>query len=103
MGRSGKAHVAVRGYKDRHKAWNCKGTNDYINCDTVVYMMNIYPNLSVEKYLNDKGGDWDRDEYALSSMLQFLWRSCIREGKPVTFIIPNPRMRNLFLDWLHEV
>ena len=100
-GRAKKSHMAIPGYKSRHVAWTCKGTNDYRYCDTVVYLMNVYPNVNVQKYLNDKGGDWNADEYALSCMLQFIWRSCIRDGKPIELMIVNPRMRELFVNWLN--
>jgi len=100
-GRAKNSYLAIPGYKSRHLAWTCKGTNDYRHCDTVVYLMNVYPNVNVQKYLNDKGGDWNQDEYALSCMLQFIWRSSIRDGKPIELMIVNPRMRELFVNWLH--
>lgn len=40
-------------------------------------------------------------EYALSALLQWIWRSAIRNGKKVTIYIPAPRMRQLLTDWLN--
>ena len=100
-GRAGKKHMAIPSYKNRHIPWTTKGTNDYRHCNTVVYIHNVFPNVNVQKYLNDKGANWNDNEYALSCLLQFLWRSCIRDGKPVRIMIVNTRMRKLFEDWLN--
>ena len=44
----------------------------------------------------------DEDGYAISEMLQFLWRSGIRDGKRITVYIPSRRMRNLLINWIEE-
>jgi hypothetical protein len=40
------------------------------------------------------------DIYALSEMIQVLWRTAIRNDEPVMFYIPSERMRGLFHLWL---
>lgn len=40
------------------------------------------------------------DIYALSEMLQFLWRFQIRRHDPVNLYIPSQRMRGLLKVWL---
>ncbi len=106
-GRKSKSHMAIPGYANTDKtkkygwlAFNTKGTNEYDKCTNVVYLQDVYPNLSVEKYLNDKGAGWNRNDYALSTMLQFIWRSAIRRGKPIDLYVPSGRMRQLLVDWL---
>lgn len=42
------------------------------------------------------------DEYALSEILQFIWRSAIRDGKDIWVYIPSIRMRTLFKKWIDE-
>lgn len=37
----------------------------------------------------------EETNYALSEMLQFIWRSAIRDGKEIWIYIPSIRMRNL--------
>ena len=44
----------------------------------------------------------DEDAYALSEMLQLIWRSRIRKGESINVYIPSRRMRELFEDWLKE-
>ncbi len=41
------------------------------------------------------------DEYLNSQMLQWIWRSRIRDDKPINLAILSPRMKKLFLDWLY--
>lgn len=42
------------------------------------------------------------DQYALASLLQFIWRSAIRSGEPITIYIPSRRMRELLIGWINE-
>ena len=44
----------------------------------------------------------DEDGYALSEMLQFIWRSAIRNGEEIWVYIPSIRMRNLLKQWIEE-
>ena len=37
-----------------------------------------------------------QDDFALSEMVQWVWRSAIRDGKPITLYIPSDRMYQLF-------
>lgn len=41
------------------------------------------------------------DDYALSEMIQWVWRSAIRDGKEIWVYIPSRRMRELFQNWLN--
>ena len=44
---------------------------------------------------------FDKDLWALSTMLQFIFRSRLRKGEPINLYIPSKRMRELFLKWLN--
>lgn len=35
-------------------------------------------------------------------MVQFIWRSRIRNNEPIHVYIPSARMRNLFIRWLND-
>ncbi len=88
---------------------NARATNDFRDRSVLVYAMNSFPNPYVKRYFenkNDADGtniDVDADAYALSVMLQWIFRSCIRDGEPIKIYIPSTRMRKLLLDWLHGV
>lgn len=51
---------------------------------------------------NDNIEGITESNYALSEMLQFIWRSAIRDGKEIWIYIPSIRMRNLLKQWIKE-
>lgn len=44
----------------------------------------------------------NEDNFALSEMLQFIWRSAIRKGEEIYIYIPSIRMRELLEKWIVE-
>ena len=80
----------------------CRATNKYSYKWYLAHCYDRHPNLSVETYLYEYGSPIDKNVFALSEMLQWIWRSRIRNGEPIVLAIPNMRMHNLFLDWLSE-
>lgn len=93
-----------------------RGTNAHIACDHAIYLYDQNPNPQIFKFLGiDPGGVEARrfaDHYALTELVQWLFRSAIRVGgingtdrpyqprKPVTVYMPSERMRNLLTNWL---
>ena len=57
--------------------------------------------MPVEVYLKDYGFNIDRDAYATAELVQWVFRSAVRNGKPITIYFLNKRMRNLFTEWLN--
>ena len=90
-------------YKAGFVPCNTKGTNDYRHKTSLAYLLNVFPNTNVMCYLSARGVPLNRDRYALSEMIQWIWRSAIRDGKEVTLYVPSRRMRTLLTDWLNEV
>ena len=64
--------------------------------------MNRYMNPIVKNFFLQHGVAVDEDGYALSEMLQFIWRSAIRNGEEIWVYIPSIRMRNLLKQWIEE-
>lgn len=81
---------------------DCKATNDYASKNTMFYLYSKFPNVFISPFCKSRGATINEDGYALSSMLQWLWRGCIRKGEPMKVIILSKRMRDLFKDWLYE-
>jgi hypothetical protein len=91
--------------KDYFKQWlpfNTKATNEYANCHNVAYLCNIFLNVDIKTVASKKGHPVDEDMYALNEMIQFIWRSAIRNQEPINLYIPSARMRNLFKNWLND-
>ena len=92
-------------HKEGRETWiypKCRATNDYSNKKVMVYALDVHPNSAVDAYLTDMGLPVDRDLYALSQLVQWLWRGCIRNGEPMTVAVLAPRMRKLFEKWLAD-
>lgn len=79
---------------------NARATNNYRDRKTLLYLLNRFPNPEIEKYYRKLGFPMDQDKFALSEMLQWIWRSAIRDGQSINIYIPSRRMRNLLRGWL---
>lgn len=89
-------------YSNRFVPSNMRATNDYKDCGAVAYLVNKFFNPNIKQFFIAHGITVDEDAYATSEMLQFLWRSAIRQGKPITVYIPSSRMRSLLKKWIAE-
>lgn len=80
---------------------NCRATNEYRERTALIYLVNRFIHPYIEHLFNAKGISFDRNTYALSEMIQWIWRSAIRDDKPIDIYIPSERMRNLLKAWLN--
>lgn len=92
--------VQGKGYTKRFVTFNMKATNKYKDCDALVYICNIFMNATEKQFYASHGIEVDQDAYALSIMVQWLWRSAIREGHAVQLYIPSRRMRTILMNWI---
>ena len=79
---------------------NARATNDFADRTVLLYLINRYLNPEIKKYFSKRGFPLDEDQFATSEMIQWVWRSAIRKGKPIHLFIPSSRMRGLLYDWL---
>jgi hypothetical protein len=93
-----------------------RGTNDHISCTHAVYLYDQNPNPQLLSFLGMKRDSLEAsrfsDAYALTELVQWLFRSAIRvggingtlnSGRPrerATVYVPSGRMRNLLTNWL---
>ncbi len=81
---------------------SAKATNEYRNRRYLAYMANKFIDPNVSKFFSARNVKIDPDEFALSEMLQWIWRSCIRDDKPIELYIPSRRMRELLQGWIES-
>lgn len=79
-----------------------RATNDHGNKDVVLHLYNRFPNENVRVYFEQHGLKLDRDRFALAEMIQFVFRSAVRNGKPITLYVGSTRMKDLFEQWLSQ-
>lgn len=92
--------IKGKGYTKAFLTFNAKATNAYKDRDCLVYVANLFMNVNEKTFYQMHGIEVDEDIYALSIMVQWIWRSAIRDGKKVNLYIPSKRMRNLLINWI---
>lgn len=92
-----------KGYSKCFLPFNARATNSYRNKTCLAYMANVYMNVGEKLMYAGRGCDIDEDVYALSVMLQWIWRSAIRDGRDITLYLPSVRMRELLVSWMNKV
>ena len=81
---------------------NARGMNDFGHKKKLAYLLNFFVPADIKKFINHYNFEFDEDQYDLSVLLQWIWRSQIRNGKPIDIYIPSDRMRNLLCQWILE-
>lgn len=92
--------IRGKGYSKSFLTFNAKATNEYRNRNCLVYITNLFMNVNEKRFYQLHGVEVDEDTYALSIMVQWIWRSAIRDGQDVYLYIPSSRMRNLLINWM---
>jgi hypothetical protein len=77
-----------------------RATNEYRDKKNLAYLVNRYLNPGLTQYFKSRGVEVDEDLYAVSELIQWLWRSQLRDGKSINLYIPSRRMRGLLRDWM---
>lgn len=89
-----------KGYTRGFIPVNSRSTNEYVHKNCCAYLVNRFLNPIDRGFFEDKGINVNEDVWALSELLQWLFRSAIRVKQPINLYIPSSRMRKLLLDWL---
>lgn len=90
------------GYVRGFLSCNARATNQWKDRRAVAYAANRFIDPNVKTFFYKKGIKLDDDGFALSELIQFVWRSAIRDGKEIWLYIPSRRMRRLFEAWLEK-
>ena len=98
-----KSQITGKGYTKGFLSINARATNLYKERKYLCYLVNIYFNPMIKGFFQDRGIEIDENGYALSEMLQWIWRSAIRDGNPIWIYIPSSRMRTLLQNWISEI
>lgn len=83
---------------------NCgaRATNDFKHKKNLAYLINRFYNPMIEKFFISRGVTIDQDNWALAELIQWMFRSAIREHQPINIYIPSDRMRRLLIQWLEK-
>lgn len=81
---------------------NARATNEYADANTCIYLSNRYMNPMIKRFFYSHDIKVDEDLFALSELLQWIFRSAIRNQEPIDVYIPSSRMRTLLEKYLNN-
>lgn len=95
-------YISGKGFSRGLVACNARGTNNYRERKSLAYLINFFMQPDIKKFIEHYHIEFDEDLFSLSALLQWIWRSQIRDGQPIDIYIPSERMRMLLLMWIDE-
>lgn len=95
-----KSFIGDKRYTKNWLPFNCRATNEFKDVEHVAYLVNVFPSPILIKAAHGKDTEFNDDIHALGELLQFLYRGCLRENKPMKIYLPSSRMRKLLFKWL---
>lgn len=79
---------------------NARASNEYADRWALAYFQNMNMQPLFDQWLQSCGVEVDKDLFSLSCLIQWIFRSRIRNDEPILLYLPSPRMRQLLQDWL---
>ena len=79
--------------------YNSRATNIHIERENLAYLVNRFINPIYIGFFRENGIKLDEEKFALSELLQWIWRSKIRTNQPINLYIPSSRMRRILKEW----
>lgn len=79
---------------------NARATNSYSDRHNLAYMYNRYLRPIEKQFLQTKGITVYEDLFGLSELLQWIFRSAIRNKEVIYLYLPSHRMRELLHNWI---
>lgn len=95
-----RSKISGDGYKKGFVSLGTRATNDYADKSALAYCANTFLNPMIKQFFYMHDITINEDLYALSELIQWIWRSRIRQGLPIDLYIPSSRMRDLLINWL---
>ncbi|MGL5971056.1 MAG: hypothetical protein ACRCZL_03480, partial [Cetobacterium sp.] len=75
-------------------------TNSYRNTVACAYLVNRFVNPILYNFFKIRGMELNQEGFALSEMIQLIFRTRLREDLPIDLYIPSRRMRMILENFL---
>jgi hypothetical protein len=92
--------VQPRNFKRAFIPVSIRATNEYKDRYNLAYLVNRFMNPIEKSFFEENGVDVNQDTWALSELIQWVWRSRIRDEEPINLYLPSSRMRSLLIRYL---
>lgn len=94
--------LSDNGYTKGFVPHSCRATNEYSHKKNLAYVFNKFVDAKIEQFFSKNNFNIDEELYATSELVQWIWRSAIRNNQPINLYIPSSRMRELLRKWLDD-
>ena len=94
--------IKGKGYTKGFAPVTIKATNEYQHKTALAYTVNRFQSPSIRDYFHTNNIDIDEDLIAIGELVQWIWRSAIRNDQEIKLYIPSSRMRRLLMEWLDD-
>jgi hypothetical protein len=90
--------LSAKGFKNNFVPCNSRATNEFSSRHYIAYMINRYMNPAIKDFLRGFSTDSPElldmfeDMWAVSELIQFVYRSAIRNGEKIKLYLPSKRM-----------
>lgn len=95
-------YVKGKGFANGFVSCNARGTNEFKDKKSLAYLINFFMSPDIKQFVDHYHIEFDDNLFSLSALLQWIWRSQIRDGNPIDLYIPSERMRELLKIWINE-
>lgn len=92
--------LSPKGYSKKSKiSLNCRATNEYSDGYAMAYIFERNINPMQQGFFIDRGATLDGNGWAVSDLLQWIFRSRIRNGQDIQLFLPAKKMRTILKQW----
>lgn len=92
--------IQDKGFISSFISCNTKSVNKFGDRSYMAFLVNIYMNPNIKGFLEEHKIEVDEDDFALSMLIQVLFRSILRNGGTLNLFIPSRRMREILKDFI---
>jgi len=92
--------IAGKNYTLNWLPYSIRATNKYIETSHVAFLMNMFMQPAIKDACDSGEFKVDEDLVSLSHLVQFIFRSRLRNEEPIKVYVPSSRMRGLLEDYL---
>lgn len=95
-----KSNISNTRYNKNWIAFSTKAVNNLSHTHHVAFLMNVFMMPYIKEVCNNGDYTVDEDLVSLSHLVQFMFRSALRNNEPINIYVPSSRMRDLLKDYL---
>ena len=97
-----KDKIKPNGYASCWVPFNQRATNLYRCKHDLAFLVNRFIQPMIDNYFRAFNFTVNEGMFALSELVQWLFRSALRDGEPINLYLPSGRMRSLLFAWLND-